>query len=154
MIKILLKFFIILSCIGLILSSTLHIFSLFNLVPFGPWVMNVGFGIFIVGLPTVLSASGIITKYSKKEFFKVISRVCPKWLRIVGYSCWFYIFLNIIICLLFGVEIVSRYKFGDPLTPAILRSFSAGYMGFYAVSLMILVTTLREFYTEIVYKSY
>ncbi len=143
MIRISLKFFIFSSGLGLLMSLILHIFSLLNYIPFSPKIMSLGFGIFIVWIPTIFALIKLSEHYPRNEIWGDALRGCPKSIRIVAYSCWLYIIINVFISALSGVEVVMRYKPNDPFTPAVLRSFSTIFMGFYAMSFAVLVSALN-----------
>src|SRR6185369_13985049 len=88
--------FVWLSGIGLLLSLWVHIGALMGRnVPSAFWVLHVG--IFVVWFPAVLVAQRLVGNASRKDFWKVILKEAPDWVRYVMYVLFAYEFVNFMI---------------------------------------------------------
>ena len=88
--------FVWLSAIGLLVSLWVHIGALMGRgVPSAFWVLHVG--IFVVWLPAVLAAQRLVGNTNRKDFWKVVLKGAPDWLRYLMYVLFAYEFVNFMI---------------------------------------------------------
>jgi hypothetical protein len=134
--KRLLDFFAALSAIGLALSVASHIAALEGRQsPLGDFTPALHVGIFIVWIPAVLVATRMRTgSASRKNYWKVVLRGCPAWMKYMTYGFFGYAALNFSYFMMFG------FKQGGPgaMPPPMVRGFSGHWMAFYAAALGIL----------------
>src|ERR1700675_2567644 len=101
------------------------------------WVLGVG--IFIVLLPAVLVAQRFVGSTNRKDFWKVILKGSPDWMRYMVYSFGGYAMLDF---LLFLAKAPTRGGGANP--PAVVwRGFSGHWMAFYSAALAILYSAAR-----------
>jgi len=77
-------FFVLFSAIGLVISLWIHIGALMGrTVSSAFWVLHVG--IFLVWFPSVLVAQRLVGNTSRKDFWKVVLKGAPDWMRYMVY---------------------------------------------------------------------
>jgi hypothetical protein len=132
-------FFVCLSAIGLVVSLWIHLGAVMGrrVAPEAfLWMLSVG--IFIVWLPTVLVAQRLVGSTNRKDFWKVILKGSPDWMRYMVYGFLGYAMLNF---LLFMTKAPSGGS-GNP--PAVVwRGASGHWMAFYSAALAILYAAAR-----------
>jgi hypothetical protein len=120
-----------LSAVGLVLSLWVHLGAIEGrrVAPecfFG--MLHVG--IFVVWLPTVLIAQRRIGNMNRKDFWKLLLRGAPDWMRYMVYGLGGYAVVNF---LLFMAHVPSGGT-GNP--PAVVwRGFSGHWMAFYSAAM-------------------
>ena len=130
-----LGFFLALAAIGFLLSLWVHLGALFGdrMAPEYFFVM-LHAGIFVVFLPAVLVARRVVGNTNRMDFWKVLMKDLPPWLRYLVYATFGYAFLNFF---LFLTKVPANGKGANP--PAQMwRGFSGHWMAFYAASFAIL----------------
>jgi Protein of unknown function (DUF3592) len=132
-------FFVFLSATGLVVSLWIHLGAVMGrrVAPEAFfWVLGVG--IFIVWLPAVLVAQRLVGSTNRKDFWKVILKGSPDWMRYMVYGFLGYAMLNF---LLFMTKAPSG---GSGNTPAVVwRGASGHWMAFYSAALAILFAAAR-----------
>ena len=95
-------------------------------------------GIFVVWIPAVLVAQRLVGNLNRKDFWKVILKGAPDWMRFMVYGFLGYTLVNF---LLFMTTAPSGGS-GNP--PAVVwRGFSGHWMAFYSAALAILYSAAR-----------
>lgn len=135
-----LLFFAVLSCIGLILSLWVHLGALMGrrVAPEAFfWGLHVG--IFVVWFPAVLVSQRLVGFVNRRDFWKVVLRGCPGWVRYVVYGFFGYAVLNFV--LFIGQKPTGK---GNSNPPAIVwRGFSGHWMAFYSAAFAILYSSME-----------
>lgn len=132
-------FFICLALIGLVLSVTVHVFSLLNLkIPFGKLVWFLHGGIFVVWIPVVIIGNKLTDGYKRKNFWKAALRGCPKWMKGAVYFFIGYAVINFII---FAVLSTGAEK--EVSEAMQTRGFSGHWMFFYSVAAAVLYSATK-----------
>jgi hypothetical protein len=122
--QVLLKPLIALAALGFLASLTVHLSSLAGIAnPFGDAAWALHGGVFVVWLPTVLLAQRLTKHATRLNFWKVILRGCPHWMRLGAYVLFPYALVN------FFATLALSEK-GDVND---LRLFSGHWMIFYYV---------------------
>ena len=133
-------FFICLSAIGLLVSLWIHLGAVMGrrVAPEAfLWVLGVG--IFIVWLPAVLVAQRLVGATNRKDFWKVVLKGSPDWVRYMLYAFFAYAFVNF---LFFMTKAPTGGGGANP--PAVVwRGFSGHWMAFYSAALAILYSAAR-----------
>jgi hypothetical protein len=130
--------FVWLSAIGLLLSLWVHIGALMGRnVPSAFWVLHVG--IFVVWFPAVLVAQRLVGNANRKDFWKVILKEAPDWVRYMMYVLFAYEFVNFIISM--GQS--SSGGRHTATSTADWRGFSGLWMVFYSAALAILYSAAK-----------
>jgi hypothetical protein len=126
--------FVWLSAIGLVVSLWVHIGTLMGrTVSSAYWVLHVG--IFVVWLPSVLVAQRLVGNARRKDFWKVVLKGAPDWMRYMVYVFFAYEFVNFVISMGGGRHTTS--------SAADWRGFSGLWMVFYSAALAILHTATK-----------
>jgi hypothetical protein len=132
-------FFVFLSAIGLVVSLWIHLGAVMGrrVAPEAFfWVLGVG--IFIVWLPAVLVAQRLVGSTNRKDFWRVILKGSPDWMRYMVYGFLGYAMVNF---LLFMTKAPSGGS-GNP--PAVVwRGASGHWMAFDSAALAILYAAAR-----------
>jgi hypothetical protein len=130
-----------LSCIGLIVSLWVHLGAVMGrrVAPEAFfWMLHIG--IFVVWLPAVLVAQRLVGNINRKDFWKVVLKDSPVWMRYMVYGFLGYATVNF---LFFVVRAPSGSGGADP--PAeVWRGFSGHWMAFYSAALAILYSAIRH----------
>jgi hypothetical protein len=125
--------FVALSAIGLVVSLWVHLGAIMGRsVPSFFWMLHVG--ILVVWLPAVLVAQRLVGNVNRKDFWKVILKGSPDWMRYMVYAFFSYDLVNF---LLFMGKAPSG---GSGVNPpaSVWRGFSGHWMAFYSAALAVL----------------
>jgi len=132
--------FVWLSAIGLVVSLWVHIGAIMGrrVAPEQSfWLLHVG--IFVVFFPAVLVAQRLVGSTSRRDFWKVVLKGAPDWMRYMVYGFLGYAIVNF---LLFMTKAPSGGNGANP--PAVVwRGFSGHWMAFYSAALAILYSAAR-----------
>ena len=136
----LLWFFAILSCLGLALSLWVHIGALLGKrVAPSAFFWGLHVGIFVVWIPSILVAKKLVGGLNRQDFWKIVLKGSPTWVRYFIYLFLGYAVVNFII---FMTNAPSGG--GGPDPPAVVwRGFSGHWMAFYSASLAILLNAIN-----------
>jgi hypothetical protein len=130
--------FVWLSAIGLVVSLWVHIGALLGrTVPSGFWVLHVG--IFVVWFPAVLVAQRLVGNANRRDFWKVVLKGAPDWMRYMVYVFLANEFVNFTISM-------GQVSGGGPHTTTSAsdwRGFSGLWMVFYSAALAILYSAAK-----------
>ena len=141
LIKPFLSVFVALSGIGLIVSLWVHLGAVMGqrVAPEAFfWMLHMG--IFVVWVPAVLVAQRLVGNVNRKDFWKVVLKGSPDWMRYMVYAFLGYAIANF---LLFMVKAPNGDGGGNP--PAeVWRGFSGHWMAFYSAALAILYSAMRN----------
>lgn len=132
--------FVLLSALGLLLSLAAHIGALLGLdIP--PEAMGLHMGIFVVWIPAVIMANSSLTKNAaRKDYWKIVLRGAPTWMRYMTFGFFIYAFVNFIVFIALGPA--SRGGGGDT-PPSVIRGFSGHWMAFYSAAFSILYSAIQ-----------
>jgi hypothetical protein len=136
-----LVFFEALSCIGLFLSLWVHVGALL-----GKHVAPTSFffclhvGIFVVWFPAVVVAKRLVGSANRKDFWKVVLKGAPEWMR---YMCYVFMGYAVINFLLFMTQAPLGSGGGTPTTIE-WRGFSGHWMAFYSAAFAILYSAAAQ----------
>ena len=125
--------FVALSAIGLVVSLWVHLGAIMGRsVSSFFWILHVG--IFVLWLPAVLVAQRLVGNVNRKDFWKVILKGSPDWMRYMVYAFFAYALVNF---LLFMGKAPSG---GSGVNPpaSVWRGFSGHWMAFYSAALAVL----------------
>jgi len=127
--------FRVLAGLGFILSLWVHIGAVFG-VKVAPdyFFVLLHVGIFVVFLPAVLVAQRLAGNTRRSDFWKVVLKDVPPWLRYAVYACFGYALVNF---LFFATRAPAGGSGASPPT-ATWRGFSGHWMLFYCISFAIL----------------
>jgi hypothetical protein len=137
----LLPIFIALSAVGLVLSLWVHLGALMGRrvapEPFF-WILHVG--IFVVWLPAVLVSQRLVGTMNRNDFWKIVLKNSPDWMRYMVYAFGGYAMVN------FLLFMVNAPKGGNGANPpaVVWRGFSGHWMAFYSAALAILYSASRS----------
>ena len=130
--------FVWLSAIGLLVSLWVHIEALTGRgVPAALWVLHIG--IFVVWFPAVLVAQRLVGNANRKDFWKVVLKGAPDWVRYMMYVLFAYEFVN------FMISMGQAPNGGRHTTTSAAdwRGFSGLWMVFYSAALAILYSAAK-----------
>lgn len=130
--------FVWLSAIGLLISLCVHIGALMGRgVPSTFWVLHVG--IFVVWFPAVVVAQRLVGNTNRKDFWKVVLKGAPDWVRYMMYFLFAYEFVN------FMISMGQSSSGGRHTTSSAAdwRGFSGLWMVFYSAALAILYSAAK-----------
>ncbi len=133
--------FVGISCVGLALSMWVHVGAIFDqrAVPASFfWMLHVG--IFVVWFPAVLIAQRLVGNTSRRDFWKVILKDSPVWLRYAVYGSLGYAIVNF---LLFMAK-APAHSNGANLPAEVWRGFSGHWMAFYTAAFAILYSAAKS----------
>jgi hypothetical protein len=130
--------FVLLSGIGLVVSLWVHLGAVMGRAPSSFfWVLHVG--IFVVWFPAVFVAQRLVGNVNRKDFWKVVLKGVPDWMRYMVYGFLGYAVVNF---LFFMTKAPSGGSGASP--PAVVwRGFSGHWMAFYSAALAILYSAAR-----------
>jgi Protein of unknown function (DUF3592) len=131
--------FIGLSAIGLVVSLWVHLGAVTGrrVAPEAYfWILHMG--IFVVWFPAVLVAKGRVGNINRKDYWKVVLRGCPDWMRYMVYGFFAYAVVNFALFMLQAPAGGSRN-----LTAVEWRGFSGHWMAFYSAALAILYSSAK-----------
>jgi hypothetical protein len=130
-----------LSAVGLVLSLWVHLGAVMGrrVAPEEYfWILHVG--IFVVWFPAVLAAKERVGSINRKDFWKVVLKGSPDWMRYMVYGFLGYAMVNFS----FFFLLAPSGKGGGANPPAIVwRGFSGHWMAFYSAALAILCSAAR-----------
>lgn len=130
--------FVWLSAIGLLVSLWVHVGALMGRgIPSALWVLHVG--IFVVWLPAVIVAQRLAGNTNRKDFWKVVLKGAPDWVRYMMYLLFAYEFVNFMISM--GQS--SNGGRHTASSAADWRGFSGLWMVFYSAALAILYSAAK-----------
>jgi hypothetical protein len=158
--------FFIIAFFGLVASGVVH-FSTFlgiNLQRIFPPVWGLHVLIFVVWIPVVLFGQKICKKDTRKDFWKIATRNAPKWMKVLCTALFVYAFFNFFFTIfilneggvpseLDGKKVIhSHGKVIRELTDEeyekhqayTVRSFSGHWLIFYAISMTVLYSKMKE----------
>jgi hypothetical protein len=139
--KPLLWMFIGLSAVGLVLSLWVHVGAVMGRrvapEPFF-WILHLG--IFVVWFPVVFITQRRVGKVRRKDFWKVVLKGSPEWMRYVVYGFLGYAVVN------FSLFMAQAPTGGSGADQPIItwRGFSGHWMAFYSAALAILYSAAME----------
>jgi hypothetical protein len=139
--KQLLPFFAVLSAIGFVLSLWVHIEAvLFKHAPPSYLFFALHVGIFVVFFPAIVVAQKRVGNTRRRDFWKVVLKGAPQWMKFVLYGLFAYVAVNGI---LFWFRHIQRSNGLE--TPDFFEGSDASltWMGFYWVSFVILYTAVK-----------
>jgi hypothetical protein len=96
--------------------------------------------IFVVWLPAVLVAEKLVGTLNRKDFWKVVLKNSPVWMRSMVYGFFGYALINF---LLFIAKAPASSSGANP-PAAVWRGFSGHWMAFYSAALAILCSAARH----------
>jgi hypothetical protein len=132
--------FVCFSAIGLVVSLWVHLGAVMGrrVAPEAFfWMLHVG--IFVVWFPAVLVAQRLVGNVNRKDFWKVVLKNAPDWMRYMFYCFFGYAFVNF---MLFMTKAPNGGSGANP--PAVVwRGFSGHWMAFYSAALAILYSAIR-----------
>jgi hypothetical protein len=132
--------FVLLSAVGLVVSLWVHLGAVAGrrVAPEACfWILHMG--IFVVWFPALFVAKRRFGNLQRKDFWKVVQRGSPEWMRYMVYGFGGYAIINFAL-------FVFQAPTGDGGTnpPAIVwRGFSGHWMAFYSAALAILYSAAR-----------
>jgi len=130
--------FVWLSAIGLVVSLWVHIGAIMGRsVSSLFWILHVG--IFVVWIPTVLVAQRLVGSTSRRDFWKVVLKGSPDWMRYMVYAFFAYAFVNF---LLFMRNAPSGSSGANP-PASVWRGFSGHWMAGYSAALAVLYSAAK-----------
>lgn len=129
-----------LSAVGLVLSLWVHLGAVMDhrVAPEALfWILHMG--IFVVWFPTVLVARKRVGNRSSKDYWKLVLRGSPEWMRYMVYGFFGYAFVNFA---LFMAKAPTG-KGGGDTPPIVWRGFSGHWMLFYSAALATLYSAAK-----------
>jgi hypothetical protein len=126
--------FIAISAVGFILSLWVHLGAVMGqrVAPEALfWILHIG--IFVVWFPAVLIAQKLVGNMNRKDFWKVVLKNSPDWMRYIVYGFWGYAIVNF---LFFMINAPTGSGGGNP-PAAVWRGFSGHWMAFYSAAFAI-----------------
>jgi hypothetical protein len=134
--------FVGMSAVGLVVSLWVHVGAVMGrrVAPEGLfWILHMG--IFVVWFPAVFVGKQRAGNLNRKDFWKVILRGSPDWVRYLLYGFFGYAVVNF---MYFFTQAPSGHG-GNGDTPVIdWRGFSGHWMAFYFAALVILYSATKE----------
>lgn len=135
-----LAFFTVLSCIGLILSLWVHIGALMGrrVAPESFfWGLHVG--IFVVWFPAIFAAQKRAGSINRRDFWRVVLKGSPEWMRYMVYAFLGYAVLNFSLFM----SQAPTGKTGANPPASVWRGFSGHWMAFYSAAFAILFSSMQ-----------
>ncbi|MGZ4788608.1 MAG: DUF3592 domain-containing protein [Terriglobales bacterium] len=127
-----------LALVGFILSMWVHVQAISGRAPpTSLWMLHLG--IFVVFIPTVLVAQKRVGKTNRKDFWTVVLRGAPEWMKYLLYACFGYAFVNFFWCL---SKLPAGHHTGT--TPREWRLMSGHWMVFYLASFAVVYATIAS----------
>ena len=127
--------FIAISAVGLILSLWVHLGAVMGqrVAPEAFfWILHIG--IFIVWFPSVLISQKLVGNVNRKDFWKLVLKDSPDWMRYMVYGFLGYAIVNF----LFFMVNAPRGDGGANPPAEVWRGFSGHWMAFYSAAMAIL----------------
>ncbi len=135
--------FIILSFVGLVASLWVHLGAVMGrrVAPEAFfWILHMG--IFVVWIPATLVAKERVGNFNRKDFWKVVLKDLPDWVRYLVYGFLVYAGVNF---MYFFFQVWAGGGGNGEGPPAIVwRGFSGHWMVFYLAALVVLYSATRE----------
>jgi hypothetical protein len=132
--------FVLFSAIGLVVSLWVHLGAVMGrrVAPEAFfWMLHVG--IFVVWFPAVFIAQRLVGNVNRRDFWKVILKDSPGWMRYMVYGFFGYAGVNF----LFFMSKTPGGGSGANPPAAVWRGFSGHWMVFYSAALAILYSAAR-----------
>ena len=126
--------------VGLLLSLVVHAASLAGIAVFGSAAFALHAGVFVVWIPTVITAHRNARDFKHRDFWKAALRGCPSWMKWLTYGLFVYAVVNFTYFLITTVSIAKRSILPEV---AVLRGFSGHWMAFYAAAMSVLYSGTR-----------
>ena len=134
-------FFATLSCVGLVVSLWVHIGALFGRrVAPEAFFWGLHIGIFLVWFPAVIVSQRLVGSANRRDFWKVVLKGSPEWLRYLVYGFFGYAVVNF---MLFMMQAPIGKSGGANPPAAVWRGFSGHWMAFYSAAFAILFSAIR-----------
>ena len=134
--------FIGISAVGFVLSLWVHFGAVAGRrvapAPFF-WILHMG--IFVVWFPAVMVAQRQVGSLNRKDFWKVILKDSPDWVKYLVYGFFAYAVINF---MYFFTQAPSGHSEGGDPPAMVWRGFSGHWMVFYLSALAILYSTTRQ----------
>jgi hypothetical protein len=133
--------FVVLSAVGLAVSLWVHIGAVEGrrVVPETYfWILHVG--VFVVWIPAVLVSIRLAGNTNRKDYWKVVLRGSPAWMRYMVYGFTGYAMVNFF----FFMTKASSHASGSNPPAMVWRGFSGHWMAFYSAALAILYSAARS----------
>lgn len=138
--KRLLELFAAISAIGLVLSIVSHAAAIWGAPgPLGSFTLALHLGIFVVWIPTVLVANRMTRDVPQRDYWKVVLRACPEWMKQMTYAFFAYAVANFI----YFIATAPKGGGPGPMPPAVVRGFSGHWMAFYSAALAVLYSASK-----------
>lgn len=129
--------FVWLSAIGFLVALWVHLAALMGRdVPSAFWIFHVG--IFVVWFPSVLVAQRLVGNTRRKDFWRVVLKGAPGWMRYMVYAIFGYSFL---VSLISMGQVPNNGAAAQP--GSTWRGFSAIWMAFYSAAFAILFSAAK-----------
>lgn len=129
-----------LAALGLALSIGANFMALAGIpIPGGKSATALGFGIFVVWLPTVLVSAQMTRHGDRKDFWKMALAGCPAWMRWGLYGLIGYGVLNFVAF----IATASGGKHGMDTPQAMVRGASGHWMIFYGIAFAVLYSKIH-----------
>jgi hypothetical protein len=134
--SIVVSFFMVVACLGFVVSLAVHLTSVFgvSLFPREPWFLHIG--IFVVWLPAILCSQALTKEFPQSQTWKAALRGCPKAMQYGLYGVVAYAFLN------FALFLVTTAE-DSRSSAAMIRGFSGHWLVFYYAAFAILFSYLQ-----------
>lgn len=142
--KALLYPFMVLAAIGLALSIGAHGMALAGMpIPGGKYIWLLHIGIFVVWIPTVITASSATRHANRKDFWKVALAGCPTWMRRAGYVLFAYAIINFVVFIATTATLPKKSQQSADASPSVIRGFSGHWMIFYGAAFAVLYSRIH-----------
>jgi hypothetical protein len=133
--------FLVLAAVGLVLSLVAHGCALLGLPqPLGGATWGLHLGIFAVWPSAILASRRMVQGTKPDDFWRIVLRGCPPWMRWLTYGFFGYAVVNFLIFL--AMSLGRKQAAGVPTPPEVFRGFSGHWMAFYSAALAILYSAL------------
>jgi hypothetical protein len=127
---------LVLAAVGLVASFTVHALAWAGVRV--PGAMLLGFGLFVVWVPTVLISTRLTRESPRKDFWKAALRGCPRWATRGTMALFAYALVNFA-----SFMFLPRERGQSPSAAEEVRLFSGHLMVFYAVAAAVLYSAVH-----------
>ena len=131
---------LVLAGLGFALSVTSHILALLD-VPLTTWVFSLHLGIFVVWFPTVLIGQRMARDTGSRDFWRVVLRGAPSWMKSVLGVLFAYAIGNFVLFILRART--HNVTSGNVASPSVVRGFSGHWMVFYGAAFATIYSALH-----------